>query len=854
MEMTEAKPNSCAGTVLHALLFLWVTGVAFLVQSWIWVGAELGVDVDPVLLTLLAAALIALPTTLLAWIWRGERGRALYRAWALSALYLALLAPSRWIAPSDSQLLLATQLLISTGVGLLLWLVGLQRKRRNQLLWATPAAQPKRANTVPAALAFTALLSYPWLIGGALGSLLDLAIALALGLAAAWVAVQIWALSRQTSVSQDRSATRADLLFGGMLLGTSAAIGFSGVATSGLTILLMIALPALGWLAAALSLPLAPLASQPGTPLAPTSELADGQPGVALLPALLLLGGGAGAILAFVDLDVTHLQLFERTLLLNLGNAGVVLLVGWGMGLLIGWGGPYLIRIVIEQLHWRVVAAAWAVAVMLYVLLGLPGFYGDKLLVIMATQADVDGAYALDDYQAKREAIYATLTGHAQRSQHELLEALGGWGGNPQSYYLLNAVALDGGLPLRIWLRTRVDVDRVLPLPVLRPLRYTPTPATGMAVAPSEPPWNVRTIGADRVWTDFGVRGEGIVIGQSDSGVQADHPELAANYRGRGGLHDYNWLDPWSHSPVPFDESGHGTHTLGSIVGAGIGVAPGAEWFGCANLQRNLGNAALYLDCLQFMLAPYPRVGNALVDGVPQLGAHVINNSWGCPQWEEGCDATSLQPAVEALRAAGLFVVASAGNSGPRCGTVTDPLAIYGAVFSVGATTPGDHLANFSSTGPVLVDGSGRLKPDILAPGARIISAFPGTTYEELAGTSMAGPHVAGVVALMWSANPALIGDVARTEEILIRTARPFTGTLAPIEMEEAGSPLSAEQDPVPVLTVEVAGNQDLPGAGTGQDDACIYQVDTRIAPNPVSGYGIVNAYAAVQAALELAP
>jgi subtilisin family serine protease len=303
-------------------------------------------------------------------------------------------------------------------------------------------------------------------------------------------------------------------------------------------------------------------------------------------------------------------------------------------------------------------------------------------------------------------------------------------------------------------------------------------------------------------------------VGQSDSGVQGDHPEVASQYRGAnpdGSLsNDYNWLDPWFATLQPSDLGGHGTHTLGSILGEHTGVAPEAQWIGCVNLARNLGNPALYLDCLQFMLAPYPQAGDALRDGLPERGAHILNNSWGCPGIE-GCDPLALLPAVEALRAAGVFVVASAGNDGPACETVKDPIALYDAVFSVGAVDRFGELASFSSRGPVAVDGSGRIKPDILAPGVSVFSSLPGSAYGENSGTSMAGPHVVGVVALLWSANPALIGDIDRTEQILIETAAPYRGALP-----------------------------DCPGAG-----------DT---PSTAAGYGIVDAYAAVLAALQAAP
>ncbi len=112
-------------------------------------------------------------------------------------------------------------------------------------------------------------------------------------------------------------------------------------------------------------------------------------------------------------------------------------------------------------------------------------------------------------------------------------------------------------------------------------------------------------------------------------------------------------------------------------------------------------------------------------------------------------------------------MVVSAGNSGySGCGTVGDPPAIYENVLSVGAITELGTLADFSSLGPVLVDKSERVKPDLVAPGQEILSAYPNSTYEYASGTSMAGPHVVGVVALMWSANPSLIGDIETTWEI----------------------------------------------------------------------------------------
>jgi subtilisin family serine protease len=278
------------------------------------------------------------------------------------------------------------------------------------------------------------------------------------------------------------------------------------------------------------------------------------------------------------------------------------------------------------------------------------------------------------------------------------------------------------------------------------------------------------------------------------------------------------------------------------VLGKTVGVAPGATWFACANLARNLGNPARYLDCLQFMLAPFPLGGDPFRAGDPTQAADVLNNSWGCPEEAEGCDATSLLPAVRALRAAGIFVVASAGNEGPACSTINDAIALYDEVFSVGALDEAGNLAPFSSTGPVTVDGSGRVKPDILAPGVRVLSAFPNSSYETTDGTSMAGPHVAGVVALVWSANPALIGDIDRTEQILIDAVTPFTGTLGAL------ADLAADTA-TPAPATEPTWIDQLDSAN--QLRSCLAQTDLTVIPNNVAGYGIINAYRAVQLALQ---
>jgi subtilisin family serine protease len=180
-----------------------------------------------------------------------------------------------------------------------------------------------------------------------------------------------------------------------------------------------------------------------------------------------------------------------------------------------------------------------------------------------------------------------------------------------------------------------------------------------------------------------------------------------------------------------------------------------------------------YLTCLQFMLAPYAPGADPWHAGHPDRAPQILTNSWGCPE-VEGCDLYSMRPAIDAFTAAGIFFVVAAGNTGPRCASITDPPANYANSLTVGAVDRTRHVAEFSSRGPA-PDGS--IKPDVLAPGVDVLSALPGGTYGELSGTSMATPHVAGVVALMWSANPSLIGDIARTRTILATTARPAEPT-----------------------------------------------------------------------------
>jgi serine protease AprX len=305
------------------------------------------------------------------------------------------------------------------------------------------------------------------------------------------------------------------------------------------------------------------------------------------------------------------------------------------------------------------------------------------------------------------------------------------------------------------------------------------------------PEWNISKIHAPEVWAQ-GFQGQGITIGGQDTGYAWQHPALINQYRGWDGEsvdHNYNWHDAihqssgnpcGSDSQEPCDDHqlGHGTHTMGTMVGQEtdlsnqIGVAPQAKWIGCRNMDQGVGSPATYIECYQWFLAPTD-LNDQNPD--PLKAPDVINNSWSCPV-SEGCsDPLVLQTVVEAVRAAGILTVHSAGNSGPICSSINTPSAIYDASFTVGNTDRYDQISLSSSRGPVTIDGSGRIKPDVSAPGTGIRSSLPGGRYGTLSGTSMAGPHVAGLAALLYSAHPELIGQVGQLERLITASAVPVS-------------------------------------------------------------------------------
>jgi subtilisin family serine protease len=822
-ESRSSRRGGCISLILLLLALWWLVSItAARLSAQITASAALTQIPNAwwALFPLVQGILLIPILALLVWLAKNQPAHGILAAWLWSSFYVLLLAPLSLLPLTAAQL----QALLTAGLSLLFAsLVGrFTRPAQLQPQPSAPNAEPppvvplsEAASTPHLPRPFTwrltaiILLAFaiPWLAWGALGSILDTLLMLLAGLCFGWAAYRILDRVLLPALASSGFSPQAAFLTGGFAAAILLALLSTGLgfAFGAIQLILAIALLPMGWIAVYFLLTQGPAAPSPGWRR------------IFSTPIPWLLGIAAAIPLAFIDPD-------ELALVIS-ASPGEILQVGLraaGASALIGFVFAFIFLLALftnptKSLPERPagklglplgIALLGILAAGVYLFIGQPGFFGEGLFVELDSQADLSAAKTTADPAQRRQLVYQTLVENADTTQESLRQQLDRLGVDYTPYYLVNALQLQSNILIRAWLLTRPDVAQVYSVPNLRPLPAPAPPARGSLARPSEPMWNLTKIGADRVWRDFGVTGSGVVIGQSDSGAQWDHPDLADSYRGQNGDHDYNWFDPWYTSDQPQDIKGHGTHTLGSAVGNSTGVAPDAEWIACTNMWRNLGNPAHYLDCMQFHLAPFPIGGDPLTDGDPKRGANILNNSWGCPEFE-GCRKDSLQPAVHALTQAGVFVVSSAGNDGPFCASLDEPLAIYPDVLTVGAVDENGILAFFSSIGPVDEYGGAWVKPDITAPGEFILSTLPGGTYGEQSGTSMASPHVVGVVALMWSANPRLIGDIEATRQILIDTSQEVSSESLP----------------------------GCPGVAS--------------VPSNAVGYGLVDAYRAVQAALE---
>lgn len=755
------KTSNLGVYLLTILTALWIVFLSAIDLFSSWILEQTLVQASAILVDsrwmthLMITSLIFLACLLGALLVKHVRVKEILTLWSIGAIFSLLTTPSRLLFFSSQNETVFLQLWAVLLI-MLLWRV-FKKRRPNRGASGTPGL-------IPGWVFFLAcLMCLPWVLWGALGSSLDTALVIILASILAAVMIDIMAsYSRLNSLAPGTQNSLRDVIFDGLVYTVFLVMITSALGVNGSQEILVFILPISAWLVA-LSI-----------------HLGKSNPFKAKLAGALFLGLAVALPLAFFDMDEL-LMLFggEGEISMWANKAAFTTFMGVLVYVILAVVSfSTLKRFVIHKGINLFLALTGLSGVLLsYFLLGQPGFFGDHLFVVLSQQADLSGVSSDLDYQAKRNQVYRELVRVAEDTQAPLLDHLDDMKIKYTPYYLLNAVEVEGGKWLKWRLQQHPSVDRILESPQLRPLPQKtvllPEQTTSI---PADATWNLAMIGADRVKENLKITGSGIIIGQTDSGVDGKHAELMNSYRGANSGDDYNWFDPWNRSAFPVDPAGHGTLTLGVVMGENIGVAPDAEWIGCANLARNLGNPAYYLDCMQFMLAPFPQDGDPFKEGDPSLGAMIINNSWGCPEGE-GCDAQIFASVVDALKQAGIFMSVSAGNSGIfGCSTISDPPAIYPDVFTVGSIDMNGELSDFSSLGPVTVGGSNNHKPDLLAPGDDIFSSYPGGGYSYVSGTSFAAPHVSGVVALMWSANPDLIGDVEKTSQILRNSTKPYNG------------------------------------------------------------------------------
>jgi subtilisin family serine protease len=394
------------------------------------------------------------------------------------------------------------------------------------------------------------------------------------------------------------------------------------------------------------------------------------------------------------------------------------------------------------------------------------------LIVQFVEQADLSPAFSMG-WDERGQFVHDTLRAVAARSQagaHSLLDAAG----------LFYQTFLTGN-ELYVW---DADLSAAQSLAALNEVEYVRAPQTFYVdpiveqeplVEPNALAWGIADTKADQFWGSFGVQGDGIKVANIDTGVQWDHPALVDAFACPGDPGNAAcWRDPSNICPggTACDNNGHGTHTMGTMVADDdpaltwqAGMAPNATWIACKGCESTSCSEYALNTCADWIVAP---AGN------PANRPHVVNNSWGggsaCDGWYWG--------KVDAWRAAGVFPAFSAGNAGSSCNSLGQP-SNYQDSFASAAHASNRTIASFSSRGPAPSTTychpyDPYTKPNISAPGVGVCSTVPGNGWScGYSGTSMASPHTAGAVALLWSCNPSLIGQMDLTFEVLQDNADP---------------------------------------------------------------------------------
>ena len=397
----------------------------------------------------------------------------------------------------------------------------------------------------------------------------------------------------------------------------------------------------------------------------------------------------------------------------------------------------------------------------------------DSVSVILKLADRVDHP-AFTHGRAAARGVITRLRERAARSQPALLAFLAarGYAGHTRSFWIDNSVAVRVAVEHVNELERRADLLAIELDELATALGAEGRPGLGTRVldvpqgTSADPVWNLIHVGADRVWDEYGYDGSGVLFGVMDTGFDVGHPALAGKWL--GGPHA--WHDFVNGLPAPYDDHGHGTHSLGTVLGGDgpgpfspdVGIAYGARFIGAKVLNLNFqASTSTLIAGAQWLLDPD---GDPATDDFPD----VIHNSWGIniPNY------LGFYDAMAAWRAAGILPVFPIGNSGPFAFS-TIPPGNYGNVIGVGATDMNDVVTTFSSRGPspgFFANPPDRRKPDLVAPGDQVYSSLPGGGYGPWSGTSFASPHVSGTVALMLEARGgAMSYDEVR--QILIETA-----------------------------------------------------------------------------------
>lgn len=382
--------------------------------------------------------------------------------------------------------------------------------------------------------------------------------------------------------------------------------------------------------------------------------------------------------------------------------------------------------------------------------------YANILVSMKAGTEDVLNNLARISFSSRTErsqAVYNALTTRGRNSQSQILSFLAASSttktykfGNVHSLWITNQIGIEtaSGELIRL-LATMDEISKIQEDEIVyldQPIENRQTSKPSMVRANQ---WGIEKIHAPLAWLQFGgTNGTGIIVSNIDTGVRHTHEILRTNYKDDG----HSWYDPYNKTAIPADYNGHGTHTMGTIVGTnGYGVAPQAKWIACKGLyDDNFGSGINLLACGQFLICPTTSDGE---DADCSKTPHITSNSWG----QSVGGSSYYDGMIAAWHAAGIIPIFSMGNYGPDCGTVKSPGDRD--VIGVGSTTTTDLLSSFSSVGPTPSD---TMKPDISAPGSSVTSADyqSDDTYRVMSGTSMACPHVAGTVALLLSRNPNL--------------------------------------------------------------------------------------------------